>query len=169
MIDPADFMELSGRLPKDAVVDIEPVTVDIKGQRTLAALDIKIYANNKQKEQGKTWQPADKKVTVRWQDKSFASRTLDIYHLADGAAPERVASVEAKDGWVEFEADSFSVYAVTETILTQTITTFDGATYEIKVTYTDEAGLPMEGTALQVAEIKADDKAFVLKGLEHRG
>ena len=47
MIDPADFMELSGRLPKDAVVDIEPVTVDIKGQRTLAALDIKIYANNK--------------------------------------------------------------------------------------------------------------------------
>ena len=160
VIDPADFMELSGRLPQNAVVDIKPVTVDIEGQRTLAAFDIKIYANDKQKEQGKTWQPTDKKVTVRWQDKAFASRTLDIYHLADGAEPERVASVEAKDGWVEFEADSFSVYAVTETILTQTITTSDGATYEIKVTYTDEAGLPMEGTALQVAEIKLEDEAF---------
>ena len=159
-INPADYLELSGKLPKHAVVDIVPVTVEIDGQRVLAAFDIKIYVNENQKKKGKTWQPADKKVTVRWKDDAFASDALNVYHLADGAAPEHVATVAAKDGWVEFEAGSFSVYAVSETILTKTITTSDGATYEIKVTYDQDTGLPMEGTALEVAEIRSEDEGY---------
>ncbi len=148
---------LTGKIPSKGVIDVTPVTVEIDGEEILAAYDIRIYANKKQKEKGKTWQPADKKVQVHWYDAAFENRELNVFHYNESAAsPEHVSTVTAKDCWVAFEAASFSVYAVTETKLTQTVEASDGNTYEIEVTYQNTAGIPMEGTALLVSELKQD-------------
>lgn len=120
-----DDICLIGKMPGNAVVDATPVTVEIDGQKVLAAYDIKIYANANQKAKGKTWQPADNKVTVYFRDVEFTEcESVDVYHLADEAAePEFVSAVVPDDhGTVEFEAASFSVYVVVsheeETVLT---------------------------------------------------
>ena len=110
-----DDVCLTGKMPGNAVVDATPVTVEIDGQKVLAAYDIKIYANANQKAKGKTWQPADNKVTVFFRSAEFTEcESVDVYHLADEAAePEFVSTVAPDDhGAVEFEAASFSVYVV---------------------------------------------------------
>lgn len=157
---PSDYVELSGKMPKNAIVDIVPVTVEIDGETVLSAFDIKIYANEKQREKGKTWQPAGKKVTVRIRDDVFGAGEMNIYHISDDAQPQFIAEVTAEDNWVQFEAESFSVYAVTETILTKTITTSDGETYEFRVTYKNTSGIPMSGTELLVTELLPGDEGY---------
>ena len=42
----------------------------------------------------------------------------------------------------------------------RTISATDGATYEVRVTYPLDAGLPLKGTALLVREIKPEDEAY---------
>ena len=113
VLNPRDYIELSGKLPKNAVVDIIPVTVSIGSEEVLAAYDIKIYINENQRAKGKTWQPAGSKVTVRIRDEAFGSGKRSVYHIPDGGEPEFVATVQANDGLVEFEAAGFSIYAVT--------------------------------------------------------
>ena len=77
-----------------------------------------------------------------------------------GDAAEELDIAVHEDGSVSFAADAHSVYAVTATTLKQTVTTSDGATYDIEVTYTTAAGIPMEGTALRVEEVLPSDAAY---------
>lgn len=77
-----------------------------------------------------------------------------------GDAAEELDIAVHEDGSVSFAADAHSVYAVTATTLNQTVTTSDGATYDIEVTYTTAAGIPMEGTALRVEEVLPSDAAY---------
>ena len=60
---------------------------------------------------------------------------------------------------VSFAASKFSVYIMAVKKLQQTLTASDGRTYDISVTYTEEAGLP-EGAELNVREINEYDNNF---------
>ena len=75
-----DTLYLSGKVPGNGVIDVQPVTVTIDGEEVLAAYDIRIYASEKQRAKGKTWQPSDQKVTVHFFDEAFTG-TLNIYHV----------------------------------------------------------------------------------------
>ncbi|MBR5066918.1 MAG: InlB B-repeat-containing protein [Lachnospiraceae bacterium] len=52
------------------------------------------------------------------------------------------------------------VQQITETNLTASIVASDGNTYETNVTYTSESGIPMEGVALKVTELVAEDEGY---------
>ena len=111
-----DDLFLTGKMPKNAVVVATPATVKIDGQEVLAAWDIKIYTNRNQVGKGKTWQPADEKVQVHLRSDAFrdVEGELNIYHLADDRSEaELVGTVSSDTDWVEFDAASFSTYAVT--------------------------------------------------------
>ena len=146
-----EHLYLTGKIPGNGIIDVTPVTVSIDGGEVLAAYDIKIYANKNQQRKGKTWQPAGEKVQVHFFDEAFAGK-LDVYHI-DGAAPEYVDTVTAEDGWVAFEAASFSTYAVTKAI--EKTVEIGGNTYHIVVTYSRDAGIP-DGAELAVKEVSAD-------------
>ena len=141
---------LTGKMPGSAVVAAEPVTVAIDGAETLLAYDISIYANANQQAKGKTWQPAGDKVQVHLRSDRFAAEELYVYHIADGKT-EFVEAVEPREGWVEFGAESFSVYAVAGKITEKYLAT-DGNLYSITVAYGAEAGIP-EGAQLSVTEL----------------
>jgi len=158
-----DDIVLTGSMPLLGVVDAKPVKVKVAGEKVLLAYDIKIYANSLMKLLGVQWQPEEGAIQVRFKSDVLADseRELNIYHLADGAdKPEFVASVTAEDSSVTFDAESFSTYIVSETTITKTVTTSDGATYEVSVTYPETAGIPMEGTTLLVSEIRAEDEGY---------
>ena len=105
-----DVLYLTGKMPGNAIVEANPVTVEIDGEYVIAAYDIEIYANANQQRKGKTWQPAGDKVQVHF----FAEESEDaihVYHLPDGSnTPELVDTVTAQDGWIEFDAEHFSTY-----------------------------------------------------------
>ena len=108
-------IRLIGNMPKNAVVTIEPVSVSVDGKTSVMGFDIKIYANEKQQEKGKTWQPAGKKVQVEFvSDELDSSKQYDVYHIADGQSAELVDTVTPVDGKASIEAESFSVYTVVE-------------------------------------------------------
>ena len=153
-----DDLYLTGKMPKNAVVVAEPVSVEIEGQDVLAAWDIKIYNNPNKVGKGKTWQPAGDKVQVHMRSDAFQDMEdeLNIYHLTDAkSAAELVGTVSADEDWVEFDAESFSTYAVT-TVLEKTITATDGNTYKITVTYDRDSGISA-GSELSVREISGEE------------
>ena len=141
----------TGKIPGKGIIEAEPVTITIDGEEVVAAYDIRIYANEIQRAEGRTWQPADQKVQVHFFDEAFTGR-LNIYHI-DGEMPEYVTTVEAREGWVEFEADRFSIYAVTRSI--EKTITIGGNTYHITVAYGQNAGVP-EGAELHVEEVSGE-------------
>ena len=104
---------ITGKIPGNGIIEVIPATVSIDGEELVAAYDINIYTNENQRKKGKTWQPAGKKVQVHWYNEAFVGE-LNVYHMNNDKA-EYVTSVNAENGWVEFEAESFSIYAVTGT------------------------------------------------------
>ena len=158
-----EHLYLTGKIPGNGIIDVTPVTVSIDGEEVLAAYDIKIYTNENQQKKGKNWQPAGKKVQVHFFDEAFTGE-VNVYHI-DGAAPEYVDTVTAENGWVAFEAESFSTYAVTRTI--EKTVEIGGSTYHITVSYGKDACIP-DGAELAVAEVGADaylDQAAAALGL----
>ncbi len=156
-----EHLYLTGKVPGNGVIDVQPVTVSIDGEEVLAAYDIKIYANANQQRKGKTWKPADKKVQVHFYDEAFGSEELNVFHLQDEQAePEYIDTVQAEEGWIAFEAESFSVYAVTRTI-EKIFTAGDGQTYLITLTYDSDAGIP-DDADLGVTELTGDAAADYL-------
>ena len=102
----------------------------------------------------------DENVTVIIEflsEKPTAEQELSVVHF--GEKVEEMDSSVA-NGAVEFDTDGFSVFTVIETALSRTITTSDGASYDIQVTYQDTAGLPMKGTELLVSEIRDGDEGY---------
>ncbi len=144
---------LTGKIPGNGVIEVIPATVSIDGEELVAAYDINIYANANQQRKGKTWQPAGKKVQVHWRDDAFTGE-MNVYHM-NGETAEFVSTVEAdENGWVVFEAESFSVYAFTHSI--EKTVTIGGATYRITVTYDSKAGIP-DGAEIEASEAPVDE------------
>lgn len=161
---------ITGKVPGNGVIDVTPVQVSIEGEKVLAAYDIRIYSNEKQKEKGKTWQPSGKKVQVHIRNEAFAGKKVNVYHLPEtntkaAPVPELVGTVEAEDsGWVTFDAASFSTYAITQSI--EKTVSIGGSTYKITVTYGPSTGIP-DGAELDVKEVDSSaylDQASVALG-----
>ena len=149
---------LTGKMPGNAVVDATPVTVEVDGEIVLAAYDVKIYTNEKQRQKGKTWQPSDQKVEVHFYGPAFRNgQEMNIYHLDDiGSAPQYVDTVVPVDNWITFEADSFSTYAVT---VKEKIVEAGGETYKITVTYDAASGIPADAQ-VQAREISTNSEDY---------
>ena len=110
-----DDIILTGRMPLFGTVEANPVWVQVDGRDALLAYDIKIYANSIMKLLGIPWQPTEGAVTVTVKSDAFADAEgpLRVYHMQDEQSePEFVASVDAVDSSVSFEASSFSIYAI---------------------------------------------------------
>ena len=151
---------LTGSLP-DGIVEVTPATVTIAGAEVLAACDVRVSAARKLLSKSSSGEPEDGKMQLHFHNEAFSSEIVDIYRMADAEAePEYIGTMQAEDGWVAFEADASYIYAVVRTKLTKTVTTSDGATYEIEVTYKNTAGIPMEGTDLLVSEIREGDAGY---------
>jgi fibro-slime domain-containing protein len=60
----------------------------------------------------------------------------------------------------EILEDTEIAQEITETNLIASIIASDGNSYETNVTYTSESGIPMEGVALKVTELVADDEGY---------
>ncbi|SDJ78309.1 fibro-slime domain-containing protein [Lachnospiraceae bacterium G41] len=158
-----DIVRVSGLLPKDAIVEAIPVNVEIEGQSVLLAYDITIYENEEKKNAGISWQPDENGLSVEFISIALeeTEEEVNIWHMEDvEETPEYVTAAPSPEGSVEFMAESFSVYVVTETKLTATIVASDGNTYEINVTYDNKSGIPMEGTTLKVEELKPGDDGY---------
>ena len=107
-----DDLYLTGIMPTDAVVDVQPVDVDINGTSALLAYDITLYADADQQKEGNEWQPEGDAITVSLLVEHPVKK-VDVYHLSDvDATPEYVGTFPVVDGRVEFEATGFSVYAI---------------------------------------------------------
>ena len=84
-----------------------------------------------------------------------------VLHVDDQGNATVVAESDAPNpaDEVAFEANSFSVYIMAVKKLQQTMTASDGRTYEISVTYTEDAGIP-DGAELVVREVTENDSNF---------
>ena len=84
-----------------------------------------------------------------------------VLHVDDQGNATVVKETEAPSpaDEVAFEANSFSVYIMAVKKLQQTMTASDGRTYEISVTYTEDAGIP-DGAELVVKEVTENDSNF---------
>ena len=158
-----DIVRVSGLMPKDAIVEAIPVNVEIEGQSVLLAYDITIYENEEKKNASISWQPGENGLSVEFISSALETteEEVNIWHMEDTEeTPEYVTAAPSPYGSVEFVAESFSVYVVTSTKLTATIVASDGNTYEINVTYTNQSGIPMDGTKLAVSELKEGDEGY---------
>lgn len=112
-----DEIILTGNLPRNAIIEAKKVDVEIEGQDSILAYDIKIYQNSFFKLLGIVWQPKDgNPISVKVKSDAFAGReNVSIYHMADeNAEPEFVTSVSVEDESVVFTAESFSIYPIVD-------------------------------------------------------
>lgn len=105
---------LNGKMPEDAVAEAYPVTVDIEGQNVLAAYDITIYDAA-----GNVFQPEAGAIRVEIADAAVTealggNEDVSVYHMENADAhPQLVEGVNTENQVVAFDAESFSIYAVT--------------------------------------------------------
>ena len=113
--EPVDVITLTGNMPEGAEAKAYPVQVEIEGEVVLAAYDITIYDA-----QGNVYQPQDGAIQVKIETPQIAQALqqeseLSVYHMEDETAePEKVEEVAAVETAVEFAAESFSIYVVTD-------------------------------------------------------
>ena len=88
-------LKLTGMMPKNAVVEAIPVSVEIDGEEVLAAYDINIFENEEMKALGIVWQPEEGSISVSLADDSFGTEELNVYHTPEGGEPELVTTVGA--------------------------------------------------------------------------
>ena len=105
---------LTGEMPEGATASACPVDISMDGVNIISAYDITIYDAD-----GQEFQPSDEKpLQVKIEDeavrKALEENTeLEVYHLEDAEAePEQVQEVNLEAAAVEFQAPSFSIYAV---------------------------------------------------------
>lgn len=111
-----DNIIISGSMPPYGIVEAIPAQVQVEGENSLIAYDIKIYANADMKNAGINWQPSAGALTVQVNSNILENgKTLSIYHMEDAdSEPVLVAKAEAADHAITFEAESFSIYPVVE-------------------------------------------------------
>ena len=105
---------LTGEMPEEATASACPVNISMDGVNIISAYDITIYDAD-----GQEFQPSEEKpLQVKIEDdavrKALEENTeLEVYHLEDAEAePEQVQEVNLEAAAVEFQAPSFSIYAV---------------------------------------------------------
>ena len=105
---------LTGEMPEEATASACPVDISMEGVNIISAYDITIYDAD-----GQEFQPSEEKtLQVKIEDdavrKALEENTeLEVYHLEDAEAePEQVQEVNLEAAAVEFQAESFSIYAV---------------------------------------------------------
>ena len=105
---------LTGEMPEEATASACPVDISMDGVNIISAYDITIYDAD-----GQEFQPSEEKpLQVKIEDdavrKALEENTeLEVYHLEDAEAePEQVQEVNLESAAVEFQAPSFSIYAV---------------------------------------------------------
>lgn len=106
---------LAGEMPEDAYAVAAPVDVEIEGQNVITAYDITIFTTNSE---GKAveWQPSSP-LSVSIYDSKLnnedPSSSLEVYHLeSNDAEPELITETKVSNNKVVFEAESFSIYAI---------------------------------------------------------
>lgn len=105
---------LTGEMPEEATASACPVDISMDGVNIISAYDITIYDAD-----GQEFQPSEEKpLQVKIEDdavrKALEEKAeLEVYHLEDAEAePEQVQKVNLESAAVEFQAESFSIYAV---------------------------------------------------------
>lgn len=105
---------LTGEMPEGAAVNACSVDVSVDGINIITAYDITIYDA-----EGQEFQPPEEKpLQVKIEDDAVRkaleeNAELEVYHLEDAEAePEQVQEVNLEAAAVEFQAESFSIYAV---------------------------------------------------------
>ena len=105
---------LTGEMPEEATASACPVDITMDGVNIISAYDITIYDAD-----GQEFQPSEEKpLQVKIEDdavrKALEEKAeLEVYHLEDAEAePEQVQEVNLESAAVEFQAESFSIYAV---------------------------------------------------------
>ncbi len=131
------IITISGLLPEDAAVSAEPVDVEVEGKEVFLAYDIVIYYAN-----GIVFEPEDGTIAVTIESSKITGNN-DVYYVPEDGEPEQMES-EAEEGAVAFDAEHFSVYAVTSSesvYASGTMANADGAEDAITWTlYQDEDG-----------------------------
>lgn len=158
-----DQVVVSGLLPEGAIVVAVPVDMEVEGQEVLVAYDISVYVNKEQQAADIKWQPEESTIQVEIISNAIknADNDVEVWHKdGEDADPEYVTTTPADGSSVVYDTDTLTVSAVTEVILTQTITTSDGSTYDVEVTYQKDSGIPMHGTDLLVSEILPGDNQY---------
>ena len=105
---------LTGEMPEEATASACPVDISMDGVNIISAYDITIYDAD-----GQEFQPSEEKpLQVKIEDEAVRkaleeNAELEVYHLEDAEAePEQVQEVNLESAAVEFQAPSFSIYAV---------------------------------------------------------
>lgn len=133
---------LTGEMPEEATASACPVDISMDGVNIISAYDITIYDAD-----GQEFQPSEEKpLQVKIEDdavrKALEENTeLEVYHLEDAEAePEQVQDVNLKQAAIEFQAPSFSIYAV--------VTPEQHFTHTYQ--FVDEDGSPIAGIQEQI-------------------
>ena len=159
-----DTIVLSGLLPEGAIAEAVPVDMEVEGQNVLMAYDIAVYADEEQKSKAIKWQPTkDEKLAVEISSPALeeVKTGVEVWSQEDETSdPELVKNASAKGSSVVYETDNLSVNAVVGTVLEKTVTTSDGTSYDVQVTYKNTSGIPMEGTELIVSELLPGDPRY---------
>ncbi len=169
----------AANLPEDAVLQVEErkdtdgyaaramEKLDIPEEKVqfFRVFDLSIWAD------GKEIQPegpvrvsialeaeADEIVAMHFAEEPARRGAKGAAKAADGVS---MLETEVAEGEVSFATDHFSVYAIMGYTLKKTITTGDGLTYEISMTFMEEAELP-DDVDLSVMEITGDELAEYL-------
>ncbi|MCD8053968.1 MAG: leucine-rich repeat protein [Lachnospiraceae bacterium] len=100
------IITVSGMLPEGATVTATPVEVENDELNIVMAFDISIYYAD-----GTEYEPEDGTVSVTIQSDAISGNN-DVYYIPDEGDAEKVDS-EAEDGAIAFDAEHFSIYAVT--------------------------------------------------------
>ena len=131
----------------------------------LRAFDLSVLAD------GKPFEP-EGPVRVAISLKTEGDRVVAMHFVNDGgmekmrgakkSAPPAASAAdlletEVTDEGVSFLTGHFSIYAVVGYTLTQTVETGDGKTYEIRMTFMEDAELP-DDVALDVRELTEDER-----------
>ncbi|RGB75923.1 hypothetical protein DXA39_06270 [Anaerococcus nagyae] len=105
-------IKVSGQLPANTKVKAYPVEIKIDGKEVLAAYDITIF------DQDGNEYKTDEKNNIKVQisnPKIDKAENIEVYHKKDEISQEEKVNLEDKtNDTVTFDADSFSIYAVTE-------------------------------------------------------
>lgn len=160
---------LTGEMPEEATASACPVDITMDGVNIISAYDITIYDAD-----GQEFQPSEEKpLQVKIEDdavrKALEEKAeLEVYHLEDAEAePEQVQEVNLESAAVEFQAESFSIYAV--------VTPEQHFTHTYQ--FMDEDGSPIVGIQEQIlsanetlTEPKVRQKImrYLKAGIRHR-
>ncbi|MCD7864297.1 MAG: LPXTG cell wall anchor domain-containing protein [Lachnospiraceae bacterium] len=94
---------LSGQLPVDATVSVEPVDLEVEDREVQFALEISIYDAD-----GNEFEPEDDTITVTVESEKI-TEGCTIYYVPDEGDLEEMTS-ETENGLVSFDAEHFSTY-----------------------------------------------------------